>query len=192
MQTTILYGSPKKNSNSYYMGETFSEEFQKNGGEVKTFRLNSLKFKGCQACMLCKTKYDQCALKDDLTEVLEAISKSDILVLASGVYFGDVTAQLKGAIDRMYSFYHKEFWLKEIKSRLSSNKKLVFLLAQGNPEKAKFADISLRYSPLLEIHGFSESHAIRAVGVFEDGDILTKKNTIRDIKNLAKEILINN
>ena len=35
-------------------------------------------------------------LKDDLSEVLAAVSEADAAVLASPVYYGDITSQLKG------------------------------------------------------------------------------------------------
>jgi len=46
--------------------------------------------------MACKTKLDNCALEDDLTEVLDAVRETDVLVLASPVYYGDLSSQLKG------------------------------------------------------------------------------------------------
>ena len=109
MKVVCLFGSPKPKGNSAFLANRFCEAAKARGAEVETFSLNKLNYKGCQACMACKTKLDHCALKDDLTPVLEAVGKCDILVLASPVYYGEVTSQTKGFIDRTFSFLSPEF-----------------------------------------------------------------------------------
>ena len=74
------------------------------GSEVQTFALNKLACRGCQA-LVYKTKLDRCVLDDDLTRMLDAVRGADLLVMATPVYFGDITSQFKGFVDRMYSFF---------------------------------------------------------------------------------------
>ena len=69
-------------------------------------------------------------MEDELTEVLEAIKKADTLVLASPVYFGDISGRLKCFFDRTYSYFNPDF-----SSRLPSGKKAVFILVQAEPEE---------------------------------------------------------
>jgi multimeric flavodoxin WrbA len=103
-------------------------------------------------------------LNDDLTEVLSAVAAADLVVLASPVYYGDITSQLKGFIDRTYSYLVPDYLTNPQPSRLSP-KKLVFVLTQGHPDEALFADIFPRYELFLKWMGFSEITLIRTCGI---------------------------
>jgi multimeric flavodoxin WrbA len=59
--------------------------------------------------MACKTKFDQCVAKDNLTEMLEGIRIADVALISTSVYIGEITAQTKGLIDRLYSYYLSEY-----------------------------------------------------------------------------------
>ena len=95
MKVTCLLGSPREKGNSAALAKKFCKTAESLGASIRTVSLNTLNFRGCQGCMACKTKLDKCALEDDLTEVLEAIRETDVLVLASPVYYWDVSSQLK-------------------------------------------------------------------------------------------------
>ena len=86
--------------------------------------------------MACKTKRDTCILEDDLAPVLNAVKEADLLVLASPVYFGDLSGQMKCFFDRTYSYINPDF-----SSRVPPGKKAVMVLVQANPDEAQFADI---------------------------------------------------
>lgn len=103
MKVVCLLGSPKPKGNSAFLAERFCSAAEARGAGVETFSLNQLNYRGCQACMACKTKHDRCVLKDDLEPVLDAVRQTDALVLATPVYYGEVTSQMKGFIDRTFS-----------------------------------------------------------------------------------------
>jgi len=86
---------------------------------------------GCQACYACKTKLDRCILKDDLTPVLEAVKNSDVLVIATPTYYGDVSGQLKCFMDRTYSYLKPDYITNSQPSRLAPGKKLVFIITRA-------------------------------------------------------------
>ena len=79
------------------------------GAKVQAFSLNKLTYRGCQACMACKTGSETCVMKDDLAKVLKAVSQCDILVLASPIYYGDLSSQLKAFVDRTFSFLTADY-----------------------------------------------------------------------------------
>ncbi|MHC1728380.1 MAG: flavodoxin family protein [Syntrophobacteraceae bacterium] len=184
MNIVCLLGSPRAKSNSSTIAKRFIDTAEKLGVETKTYLLNDLRYRGCQACMACKTKLEKCALKDDLAEVLEAIQNCDVLVMASPVYFGEVSSQLKACIDRMYSFLKPDYVDNPSPVRLAPGKKLVFALAQGEPDEKLFSDIFPGYDYFMKWYGFKESHLIRACGVREAGTVETR----RDILTLSEEV----
>jgi multimeric flavodoxin WrbA len=171
MKIVCLLGSPRANGNSAAVARRFCSSAAGFGAQVKTYLFNDLVYRGCQGCMLCKTKLDRCALEDDLTEVLDAIREAEIVVLASPVYFWDVSSQVKAFLDRAFSYLVPDFFTNPVKSRLPAGKKLVFILAQANPDPSMFTDIFPKFDYFFRTFGFIETHLIRACGVGAPGDV---------------------
>ena len=164
MKIVALLGSPRANKNSATIADHFTATAAQLGAQVRTYELNRLDYRGCQGCYACKTTHAHCVVQDDLTEVLEAVRAADLVLLASPVYYGDVTAQLKGFVDRTFCYLKPDYPTNPQPSRLDP-KKLVFVLVQGHPDAALFADIFPRYEMFLKWMGFADCHLIRACGI---------------------------
>jgi multimeric flavodoxin WrbA len=191
MIITCVLGSPRENGNSATIANRFCITAESLGAQVKTFALNKLKYCGCQGCMTCKTKKDRCVLEDDLTEVLDAVRETDVLVLASPVYYWDVSSQLKAFIDRTFSFLVPDFMTNSKKSRLMPGKKLVFILSQGNPDEAMFTNIFPKFDYFFKSYGFSDIRLIRACGVREPGEVKAHDEVMNLAVTTAEAMCIN-
>lgn len=183
-----VLGSPRPLGNSATIARRFCDVAEKVGGEVQTYILNELDYHGCQGCWTCKTKLDRCVLEDGLTGVLESIHHADILLIASPIYFGDVSSQLKAFIDRTFSYLLPDYTTNLAPSRLLPGKKLIFILAQGNPDDNRFDDVFPKYNSFFNLYGFSESHLIRVCGVREPGEAKLKLKAMRRAEELAKRL----
>ena len=189
MKITCVKGSPRVKGNSSRLADSFLKNFEDPENEIKIFNLNQLNYIGCQGCRKCLTDAEKCIINDDLQEVLEAVRESDILVLASSVYYGELTSQAKGFIDRTYSFNVPDFITNPNSSQLEHGKCLVMVLAQGHPDENMFKDIFPRYSYFFEKKGFSKNYLIRACGVLNKGDICSKKDALWQADKVAEDIL---
>lgn len=187
MKILCLLASPRPKGNSAAIANRFCEKAESLGAEVKTYSLNKLNYRGCQACMTCKTKLDHCVLKDDLTEVLNAVNDADVLVLATPVYFGDVTAQLKAFIDRTYSLYVPDFLTSLNPSRLSPGKRLVFIQTQAQGDKM-FSDIYPKYELFFLFHAFKGNILIRACKMQEIDDVKSRDDIFELAEAAAEKI----
>jgi multimeric flavodoxin WrbA len=118
INTVCLLGSPRRKGNSDTLAATFLREAQSYDAPVETFAVSQLHFNGCKSLFHCKTSMEHCGQTDDLTPVLSAISKAQVLVLASPVYFTSMTGQLKLALDRFFSFIVPDYPTAARKSRL--------------------------------------------------------------------------
>jgi multimeric flavodoxin WrbA len=184
MKIVAVLGSPQPQGNSAGLARAFLAAGREHGAEVQEYPLNQLNFKGCQGCRVCKTKNDACSLEDDLNPVLQAIKMADLLVLASPVYFGDLSGQMKCFFDRTYSYLNPDF-----SSRLPAGKQAVLVLAQGNPDPDQFADIFPRYERWLKLYGFDAVHLLRAVGVRTPGDIAAQPDQLSQAAALARKLV---
>ncbi len=107
MKVIALQGSPRKNGNTAKVLSWVEEELTALGHDVETIFLNSKNLKGCLGCGKCKEKPDTvgCIQTDDIPEILEKMTKAELVIFASPLYFWGVTSQLKSVIDRTYSLY---------------------------------------------------------------------------------------
>lgn len=189
MKIVALLGSPRQNGNSASIARHLLEAAQSFGAETRAVALNRLDYRGCQGCYACKLTLERCILTDDLAEVLEAVRQADAVVLASPVYYGDVTAQLKGFIDRTFSYLVPDYATNPEPSRLPAGKKLVFVLAQGHPDETMFADIFPRYSTFLKWMGFTEIRLIRACGIGPASVDAPPEAALRQAEAAAQELV---
>ncbi|AGA68420.1 multimeric flavodoxin WrbA [Desulfitobacterium dichloroeliminans LMG P-21439] len=106
MNVIAVNGSPRKKWNTATLLQEALKGAQSVGAETELVHLYDLNFKGCISCFICKqrnTKYlGHCALKDDLTPLLEKILISDVLLLGSPIYFGNVTGEMRSFLERLY------------------------------------------------------------------------------------------
>ncbi len=184
MKIVAVLGSPRPQGNSSTLARAFLQAAAARGAEVTEYLLNQLAYQGCQGCMACKTKRDTCILEDDLAPVLNAVKEADLLVLASPVYFGDLSGQMKCFFDRTYSYINPDF-----STRVPPGKKAVVVLVQANPDPAQFADIFPRYERWLKLYGCDPVHLLRAVGVREPGDIASQTAALDAAAALARELV---
>lgn len=104
MNIVVLSGSPRKGANTDTMVEAFAETAREAGNTVEVIRVASKKIAGCLGCQYCFAHEGTCVQKDDMADVIESLKGADMVVFASPIYWFDITAQEKAAIDRLYAF----------------------------------------------------------------------------------------
>ena len=189
MSTVCLLGSPRRGGNSDTLAMQFINSAQQYGAPVKTFALSQLTYNGCRNLFRCKQDLDYCGQTDDLTPVLEAVSKSKVLVLASPVYFTSVTGQLKLAIDRFFSFFVPDYPTAEHKSRLTNARHLVFLQTQGEPAE-QYSGLMDSFSLSFRNLGYDHHHLIRASSVRNPDEVSAMSSVLRECDEVASRIYI--
>ncbi|MCX7981428.1 MAG: flavodoxin family protein [Syntrophales bacterium] len=188
MKVVCVLGSPRSKGNSSFLARRICDRVRSSGAKVKIFSLNKISYRGCQGCMACKDKLERCGVDDDLSQVLEAVRLSDCLILATPVYYGDVSSQLKAFIDRTFSFLKPDFPSNPMPSRLAPGKKMVFILTQGQPDEDQFADIFPRYDSFFRLYGFSTT-LIRVCGVFNPGDVENHPEALQWADETAERLI---
>ncbi len=96
----ILSGSPRKGGNSDILCDEFMRGAEEAGNSVEKVFIRDKKIGFCSSCYYCKDHGGECAIKDDMAEILDKMQAADVIVMASPVYFYSIDAQMKALIDR--------------------------------------------------------------------------------------------
>lgn len=100
----VITGSPRKNGNSFAMTDTFIRAAQEKGHTVTRFDAALKKVGGCRACETCFSTGKACTFDDDFNTIAPGILEADAVVFTMPVYWYSIPAQIKGVIDRLFSF----------------------------------------------------------------------------------------
>ena len=103
-KVVVVTGSPRKNGNSFAMTDAFIQAAQAKGHTVTRFDAAMMKIGGCHACETCYKTGKACSFDDDFNTIAPAILEADAVVFTMPVYWYSIPAQIKGVIDRMFSF----------------------------------------------------------------------------------------
>jgi multimeric flavodoxin WrbA len=102
MKVIGISGSPRSNGNSEILLHHALEPFKENKWEVTTFLLSERIVAPCKGCDDCSS-LGKCSITDDMDILYEAYETCSAIIIASPVYYRNVTAQLKAVFDRSYA-----------------------------------------------------------------------------------------
>jgi len=100
----VITGSPRKHGNSFAMTDAFIKAAEAKGHTVTRFDAALNKVDGCHACETCFKTGKACSFDDDFNVIAPEIEKADVVVFTMPVYWYSIPAQIKGVIDRLFSF----------------------------------------------------------------------------------------
>lgn len=100
----VITGSPRKKGNSFAMTEAFIQAAKAKGHTVTRFDAALEQVGGCRACETCFKTGKACSFDDSFNTIAPAILEADAVVFSMPVYWYSIPAQIKGVLDRMFSF----------------------------------------------------------------------------------------
>lgn len=109
MKTLIFNGSPRKRGETQKLIDLLSEEL---GGEIKVVNAYTANIRPCVDCRWC-LKNEGCAVKDEMQQVYEDIQDCDHIILASPVYFEELTGMLLAVMSRLQTYFGARYVRRE-------------------------------------------------------------------------------
>ena len=103
MKITILEGSPHKKGSSNLLAEQFIKGAEEAGHMFSVLDVALMDIHPCMGCGHCGMN-GTCVFKDDNAVVREALLHADMAVFVTPIYYFGMSAQLKMAVDRFYSY----------------------------------------------------------------------------------------
>lgn len=125
MKTLILNGSPHKTGDTSALINLLTENLN---GEYKTVNAYYSNISPCTDCRCC-WKNGRCAIEDGMTKIYEYVNHCDNIVIASPIYFSELTGPLFSLCSRFQVFYCSRRFLNA--EPVSKKKKGGIILAGG-------------------------------------------------------------
>ncbi len=165
-------GSPRRGGNTEALLGIVLEHLRSYGFDTQALMLRDLDLKPCTGCRCCVGR-GSCVINDDFTRVIApALLSADVIVVASPVYFNNVSALTKAFMDRT--------WCLRGKLRFKVGGAVVV----GRGYGAELA--------ITAIHAFMLKHEIILThrGVhgegYEAGEVLRDGRALKDAERLAE------
>ncbi|HMM22000.1 MAG TPA: flavodoxin family protein [Selenomonadales bacterium] len=162
--TLVLTGSPRVGGNSDLLADAFIKGATAAGHEVVKCEAGTKNLMGCKACDTCYRKGKPCSFDDDFNSIAPLMEKADVIVFVTPLYWFTFSAQLKAAIDKMYSFIIGGKKLKIAES---------MLLVCGNDDESVFDGIINTYKRIACYQKWTDRGQLIVPGVHNKGDILS-------------------
>ena len=144
MTILAVYGSPRKGGNTDRMLDAFLDGAMECGAPIERVYARDLHVAGCLGCGYCD-RAGACIQKDDMTLLYESIENAERIVVASPIYFYNVTAQLKLIIDRSQAVFMKR---KNTGDTAPARQKKGFFLGAGATRGKRLfegAELTMKY-----------------------------------------------
>jgi multimeric flavodoxin WrbA len=110
MKTLVFNGSPRKNGDTMVLVNQFINHLK---GEYKIINAYSCNIQPCIDCRYC-WKNTGCCKNDEMQEVYNYIQECDNILIASPLYFSELTGQLLAITSRLQTYFCSRFFRNEI------------------------------------------------------------------------------
>lgn len=160
----ILNGSPRKKGNTSALAAEFARGAREAGHTVTEFFLDSMDIHGCKGCFGGHGSREcPCVQKDDMMQIYPAVRECNVVVLASPLYYWNMSGQIRTAVDRLFALEEGDGNLLRGHGRASA----LLMAAEGNG----FEDVVLYYDHLMEHLKWKNLGHVLAGGNGDVGDI---------------------
>ena len=157
----ILVGSVRRGGNTDLLAHAFAKGAREHH-DVEIVSVADYRVCPCIGCNSCFGRADHaCFQKDDMAEIYRKLHHTDVLVIASPVYFYGLSAQLKAVIDRLHTPLRNSFPIQ----------RLALLLVGAATLPELFDAIKTQYRLALKFFHLEDAGILLVRGVKDIGDI---------------------
>ncbi|MGI6003688.1 MAG: flavodoxin family protein [Lachnospiraceae bacterium] len=176
----ILNGSPRKKGNTSALVSAFREGAESAGNEIAEFFLSDMDIHGCKGCFGGHSSREcPCVQKDGMADIYPKVKEADVVVLASPLYYWNVSGQLKTVIDRLFALEEGDGQMLRGHDRAG----VLLMAAEG----FGFEDSRDYFDHLMEHLQWKNLGAVLAGGNLAVGDIAGKPE-LKEARELGASI----
>jgi len=183
-----LQGSPRKKGNTNFLLSTFMDAAEKSGARTLTIDVTKKNVVPCKEYTVCEKK-GFCPIDDDVRdEIYPLLRQADIVVVATPIFFYNMSAQLKAVIDRCQTFWARKYKLK-LKDP-GANMRRGFLLSVGATKgKNLFEGLQLTTQYFFDAIWAKFEGSLTYRGIEGPNDMAAHPTVLEDVAKAVSSIL---
>jgi len=177
MKTLIINGSPRPYGDTVSMLDILREKLSGDSFVIDAYRCN---IAPCIDCRYCRT-HPGCAVQDDMQKVYDYLQDCDNVVIASPIYFSELTGKVLDLCSRLQTYFSANAFRGE--SPVTKEKRGAVILVgggDGSPQKAySTARTILKLMNCQDIHELVCSHGTDKMRAVKD------EQAVNGVKHVA-------
>jgi arsenate reductase len=183
-----LQGSPRKKGNTNYLLSTFMAAAQKSGARTTTIDVTKKNIIPCKEYTVCEKK-GFCPIDDDVRdEIYPLLRQAEVVVVATPIFFYNMTAQLKAVVVRCQTFWARKYKLK-LKDP-GANMRRGFLLSVGATKgKNLFEGLHLTTQYFFDAIDANFEGSLTYRSIEGPNDMAALPNHLEDVEKAVNGIL---
>ena len=185
MKTLIINGSPRVNGDKASLIDIIRKNI---AGECRVLNAYGSNISPCVDCRYCWEK-EGCAIQDEMQEIYDYIQECDNILIASPIYFSELTGRVLDVGSRLQTYFCAEYFRGE-KPILKPKKGAVLLVGGGDGymEKAyETACVLLHHMNCHDIHEIVFSHNTNVTPAIENEQALAGVQRIIDFFTIERQ-----
>lgn len=185
MKTLIINGSPRVNGDTASLLDIIRKNI---AGECRVLNAYGSNISPCVDCRYCWEK-EGCAIQDEMQEIYDYIQECDNILIASPIYFSELTGRVLDVGSRLQTYFCAEYFRGE-KPILKPKKGAVLLVGggDGHMEKAyETACVLLHHMNCHDVHEIVFSHNTNVTPAIEDEQALAGVQRIIDFFTIERQ-----
>ncbi len=183
-----INGSPRKKSNSGFLLDAFLAEAAKLGSEVALIDVPRRDIRPCMEYTVCE-KRGTCPIDDDMAaEGYTLLRRADVVVVATPVFFYNMSAQLKALVDRCQTLWARKYVLK-LRDPARHYRRGHLLSVGATRGKNLFDAIELSMRYFFDALSAGYAGALTYRGIEKIGDMQRHAGVHDDIRRAVSEVV---
>jgi arsenate reductase len=183
-----LQGSPRKNGNTSFLLSTFMTAAEKFGARTHVIDVTQQEIIPCKEYTVCEKK-GYCPIEDDVKdEIYPLLREAELVVVATPIFFYNMTSQLKAVVDRCQMFWARKYKLK-LKDP-GANMRRGFLLAVGATRgKNLFEGLNLTTQYFFDAIDAKFEDSLTYRGIEGPKDMARHPKVIEEVEQAVERLL---
>jgi multimeric flavodoxin WrbA len=181
-------GSPRKKGNTSFLLSTFMQAVEKLGAQTRIIEVAQKNIIPCKEYVVCEKK-GYCPIDDDIkAEIYPLIRQAEVVVLASPIFFYNMTAQLKAVVDRCQTFWARKYKLK-LRDPAKKTKRGFFLSVGATKGKNLFEGLQLTAQYFFDAIDARFEGSLTYRGIEGPKDMAKHPNVLEDVEKAVAELI---
>ncbi len=183
-----LQGSPRKKGNTKFLLSTFMTAAEKFGARTQVVDVTRKKIIPCKEYTVCEKK-GYCPIEDDVRdEIYPLLREAEIIVVATPIFFYNMTAQLKAVVDRCQTFWARKYRLK-LKDPGAGMRRGLLLAVGATRGKNLFEGLNLTTQYFFDAIDAKFEDSLTYRGIEGPKDMAGHPTVIEEVEEAAERLL---